>query len=431
MRKLTILGLIAALAVGACTSGTASTAPTGEPTASAASSEPTQAVEPVTLRISHQFGDAEAAQFDKIVAAFEAANPGITIKQERNNESNYYDKLVTTILGNAAPDIARVEPPKAAQYVAAGYAAKLDDLVPAALRSDFFPGTLEPLTKDGSLYGVPQDVATLSLYYRTDLLEAAGFSSAPTTWDELTAAAKAMTKGDVYGIGLFGGWGAFEFYPWFWQAGGEMFRDEGGKLVPAFNSPEGVAALQFWVDLASKDKVMPPGMATAGEDEVKAPFIAGKLSMFTSGPWSVGSLKAVPEIEGKWAIAPLPKGKVEASVLGGMDVIVLEQSQHKAEAAKFLEYWLSMDVQKDWATTLGFIPVRKSLYDDPAFKSDPTIAIFSQQLAVSRSRPTIAQAGEIDDLFGKAVSAALSGAQTPQEALDEAAAAATQILAGS
>jgi multiple sugar transport system substrate-binding protein len=431
MRRLTILGLTAALAVGACTSGAATTAPTGVPTAQPASIQPTQAAEPVTLRISHQFGDAEAAQFDKIVAAFEAANPGLTIKQERNNESNYYDKLVTSILGNAAPDIARVEPPKAAQYVAAGYAAKLDEVVPADLRTDFFDGTLEPLTKDGSLYGVPQDVATLSLYYRTDLLTAAGVANPPATWDELVTAAKAVTKGDVYGIGLFGGWGAFEFYPWFWQAGGEMFRDEGGKLVPAFNSPEGIAALQLWVDLANKDKVMPPGMASVGEDDVKAPFIAGKLGMFTSGPWSVGSLKSVTEIKDKWAIAPLPKGKQEASVLGGMDVIVLEQSKHKAEAAKFLAYWLSNEVQKDWASTLGFIPVRKSLYDDPAFKNDPTIAIFAKELAVSRSRPTIPQAGEIDDLFGKAVQAALSGAKTPKQALDEAAAAAAEILASS
>lgn len=427
MPRLRISGLAFVLMLAACTSGSpgGTTAPGSVP----ASAAPTEAGEPVTLQITHQFGDAEAAKFDEIVAAFEAANPNVTIEQERNNEANYYDKLVTSILGGSAPDIARVEPPKAAQYVAAGYAANLDDLVPAELREDYFEGTLEPITMDGSLYGLPQDVATLSLFYRSDLLEAAGITDPPATWDELVTAAEAVTEGDVYGIGLFGGWGAFEFYPWFWQAGGEMFSEENGELVPAFNSPEGVAALQFWVDLANE--VMPPGMATVGEDEVKAPFIAGKLAMFTSGPWSVGSLNEVAEIEGKWRIAPLPTGEEEASVLGGMDVIILEQSEHKAEAAQFLEYWMSEEVQKDWASSLGFIPVRQSLYEDPAFQDDPTIETFAEQLAVSRSRPTIPEAGEIDDLFGQAVQAALSGAKTPQQALDDAAAEAAQILAGS
>ena len=425
MRRLTLPGLALSLVLAACSGGSPS--PSAGSDASAAASQ----AEPVTIRITHQFGDAEAAKFDEIVAAFEAANPSITVEQERNNESNYYDKLVTEILGGSAPDIARVEPPKAAQYVAAGYAANLDDLVSAELRDDFFDGTLEPLVLDGSLYGVPQDVATLSLFYRSDLLEAAGVDAPPATWDELIEAATAVTQGDVYGIGLFGGWGAFEFYPWFWQAGGEMFREEGGELAPAFNSPEGVAALQLWVDLANTHQVMPPGMATVGEDEVKAPFIAGKLAMFTSGPWSVGSLEEVAEIDGKWGIAPLPRGEEEASVLGGMDVIILEQSEHKAEAAAFLEYWLGDEVQKDWASSLGFIPVRQSLYEDPEFQNDPTIQVFADQLAVSRSRPTIPEAGEIDDLFGQAVQAALSGAKTPQQALDEAAAAAAEILAGS
>lgn len=425
MRRLTLPGLALSLVLAACSGGSPS------PSAGSAASAAASQAEPVTIRITHQFGDAEAAKFDEIVAAFEAANPAITVEQERNNESNYYDKLVTEILGNSAPDIARVEPPKAAQYVAAGYAANLDDLVPAELQDDFFEGTLEPLILDGSLYGVPQDVATLSLFYRSDLLEAAGVDAPPTTWDELIEAATAVTEGDVYGIGLFGGWGAFEFYPWFWQAGGEMFREEDGELVPAFNSPEGVAALQLWVDLANTHQVMPPGMATVGEDEVKAPFIAGKLAMFTSGPWSVGGLEEVAEIDGMWGIAPLPRGEQEASVLGGMDVIILEQSEHKAEAAAFLEYWMSDEVQKDWASSLGFIPVRQSLYEEPEFQSDPTIQVFADQLAVSRSRPTNPEAGEIDELFGQAVQAALSGAKTPQQALDEAAAAAADILAGS
>lgn len=399
---------------------TAAPAPAAEPAAPAA--------EPVTITFQHQFNDAESAKMAELVSQFEAANPGIKVQAIRDNDQAYYDKLVTSILGNSAPDLARVEPPKAAQYIAAGYAAPLDAYIPAAERSDFFPGTLEPLVQDGKLYGVPQDVAVLVLYYRTDMLQSVGFSEAPKTWDELLTAAKALTRApDQYGLGLFGGWGAFEFYPWFWQAGGEMLKQVDGKWVPAFNSPEGVAALQFWADLENKHKVMPPGAATLTEDDVKGPFIAGKLAMFTSGAWSVDSLKKAG-IDGKWAIAPLPAGKQAASVLGGMDIIMLERSEHKAEAGTFLAWLMQDAVQADWAMSLSLLPVKASMYDDPAFQSDPLMGQFKAALATARSRPTIAAAGEVDGAFGQALQAALSGAQTPKEALDAAAEEALRAL---
>jgi len=391
---------------------------------------PTTTNEPVTLKILEQFSDAEATKFDEIVMKFEAANPSIKIEIERNDEADYYDKLVTQVMGGSAPDIARVEPPKAAQYIAAGYAANLDNYISSDLRSQFFDGALEPLIKDGSLFGVPQDLATMVLVYRTDLFQNAGISHPPTTWDELVADAKLLTNPaeGVYGISLFGGWGAFEFYPWFWQAGGEMLKQEGENTTITFNSQEGVDALQFWVDLVYKYEVMPTGTANIGEDEVKGPFVAGKVAMFTSGPWIIASLKEITDIEGKWSLAPLPAGKMNASVLGGMDLIVMEQSSHKDEAAKFINFLMQDDIQLDWAKSLGFLPIKKSMYSDPFFQSDPLMLVFSKELEVSRSRPTIAQAGEVDDAFGVAIQAALSGAQTPKQALDDAAAKAQAAL---
>jgi ABC-type glycerol-3-phosphate transport system substrate-binding protein len=406
-----VIVLIAGIAMVACSGGGSPPQPT------------------VTITFQHQFGDAESAKFDQLVTQFEAQNPNIQIKTVRDNASSYYDKLVTTILGGSAPDIARVEPPKAAQYIASGYAAPVDQYVSSSERSQFFPGTVEPLIKGGKLYGVPQDVATLVLYYRTDMFQAAGIAAPPKTWDELLADAQQLTKApNQYGLGLFGGWGAFEFYPWLWQAGGQMLQQQSGKNVPVFNSPEGVKALQFWTDLERKYKVMPPGAATLTEDDLKGPFIAGKLAMFTSGPWIVGTLKSAG-IDGKWSAAPLPRDAQQASVLGGMDLIVLNQSQHKAEAGKFLSWLMQDSVQSDWATSLKFIPIKQSMYSSAQFSSDPLNATFLAALKVSRSRPTIPQAGEVDNDFGQAVQAALSGAMTPQAALDSAAQKAQTALA--
>jgi len=407
-----VIVAVAGLVLVACSSGTQQTA------------QPK-----VTISFEDQFGDAESAKFAQLVSQFEQQNPNITINVIRDNASSYYDKLVTSILGGSAPDIARVEPPKAAQYIASGYAAPVDAYIPSSVRNQFFPGTVEPLVKNGRLYGVPQDVATLVLYYRTDMFQSAGISAPPATWDDLLADAKKLTKApSQYGLGLFGGWGAFEFYPWFWQAGGEMLQQQGGKMAPAFNSAQGVKALQFWSDLENKYKVMPPGAATLTEDDFKGPFVAGKLAMFTSGPWIVGTLKQAG-IDGKWTAAPLPRDAQQASVLGGMDLIVLNQSNHKTEAGKFLTWLMQDGVQSDWASSLKFVPIKQSMYSSPQFSGDPLNAIFLASLKVSRSRPTIAKAGDIDNYFGQAVQAALSGAASPQSALDTAAQKSQQALA--
>jgi ABC-type glycerol-3-phosphate transport system substrate-binding protein len=380
----------------------------------------------VTVTFQEQFGDAESVEMGVLVKQFEAANPTIHIQLVRDNDSSYYDKLVTQIIGGGGPDIARVEPPKAVQYITAQYVAPLDQWFPKSARSQFFPSTVGPLVRGGKLYGLPQDVATLVLFYRTDLFKAAGITHAPTTWPELAADAKKLTTAGRYGIGLFGGWGAFEFYPWLWESGAQVLKPNGDKMAAAFNSPAGVSALQFWTNLENQ-KLMPPGAATLTEDDVKGPFIAGKLAMFTSGPWSVGSLKTAG-IKGKWSVAPLPKGKTRASVLGGLDVVVLNNSKHKAEAAKFLA-WLYQDkIQSGWDRALGFIPVKKTLYATPAFKNNPLSKQFYASLQISRSRPVVPQAAQVDNALGQAVQSALSGAQTPQAALDAAAKTANDAL---
>src|SRR6266508_1445709 len=116
-----------------------------------------------------------------------------------------------------------------------------------------------------------------------------------------------------------------------WQSGAEVLNEDGTEAV--FNSPDAVRALQLWVDL--QESAMPPGMATATEDDVRGPFVNGTLAMFTSGPYMMSILEG-EEIGDVWAVAPLPSDKTSASVLGGMDLAVLENSDHKDEAEAFL-----------------------------------------------------------------------------------------------
>ncbi|HEY3558683.1 MAG TPA: ABC transporter substrate-binding protein [Kribbella sp.] len=378
------------------------------------------ASEPVEISFQEQFSDAETALFTKQLEGFEKANPNIKVKLIRDNDASYYDKLTTQIAGGKGPDIARVEPPRASQYIASGWALPLDGVVEA---KDYFPASLDPVKKDDKLYGVPIDLSALALFYRTDLFKAAGIAKPPATWAEFTDAANKLSTGKVHGAGLFGGWGGFEFYPWLWQSGADVLDKD--QKTAVFNSPDAVRALQLWVDL--QKKAMPAGMANATEDDLKGPFVSGTLAMMTSGPWMIPSLKSA-KIDGKWAVAPLPKDKQEATVLGGLDLLVLKNSKHPDAAKTFVKWLLQDSVQKEWASTLGYVPVKSALYDDPAFKSDPNVVAFSEVLKQARSRPSVAQAGDVDTALGKAIQAALAGKKSPKDALDEAVAASNKAL---
>ncbi|MGO4103672.1 ABC transporter substrate-binding protein [Leifsonia sp. YAF41] len=377
--------------------------------------------EKVTITFQEQFSDAESTQFAAQLKDFEKANPNITVKLIRDNDKSYYDKLTTQITAGKGPDIARVEPPRASQFIASGWALPLGDA--AGSKDDYFPASLESVTKDGELYGVPVDLSALALYYRTDLFQAAGIENPPATWDEFKADAQKLTSGDAHGVGLFGGWGGFEFYPWLWQAGADVLNEDQTKAV--FNSPDAVRALQLWVDLQAS--AMPAGMATATEDDLKGPFVSGSLAMMTSGPWMIPSMKAAG-IDGKWAVAPLPEDKTAATVLGGLDLLVLKNTKHADEAKTFVAWLMQDSVQKEWASSLGYIPVKTSLYEDAVFKDDPYVSAFADVLKQARSRPTVPQAGDIDTALGTAVQAALSGTKSAQEALDEAVASSNKAL---
>ncbi|PPG10662.1 hypothetical protein C5C39_02660 [Rathayibacter sp. AY1F3] len=375
-----------------------------------------------TLTFQNQFSDAETAEAQKLVAEYHEAHPDVTVTLARDNDSSYYDKLVTQISAGKGPDIVRLEPPKVAQYAASGFLAPVEDSLGDS--SDYFENTITAATRDGHVYGVPQDVSTLALFYRKDLLTAAGIDAPPTTWEELTADAQKLTADGKYGIGLFGGWGAYEFYPWLWQSGAEVMADSGSEV--AFDSADGVRALELWTDL--QKTAMPAGMATATEDDVRGPFTNGDIAMMTSGPYMTSILEASGLQDDQWGVAPLPADATSASVLGGMDLSVLASSPHQEQAGDFLSWWASDDVQSRWADDLGYVPAKKSLYEQAPFTDDPTVATFGTIIEASKSRPTVARAADVDSALGNAVAAALSGAASPQEALDEAAQKANSAL---
>jgi multiple sugar transport system substrate-binding protein len=189
--------------------------------------------------------------------------------------------------------------------------------------------------EEGAVYGVPQDVGPLALYYRKDLYDAAGLQP-PKTWDEYAQQAAAIqARGGLIG----------NFMPdqpaWFtalaWQNGARWFTvGEDGTWKVDMTDPKTLQVAEFWQRLIDAKQVNTiPGI---GDVEWQA-LDAGQEWTLIGAPWTAKLIETnVPSGEGKWAVAPLPQwtpGGTAGGSWGGSTTVVWAGSQHPYEAAKF------------------------------------------------------------------------------------------------
>ena len=293
--------------------------------------------DPISLRVGGAGGfhlpdknatDPKSRADRAIVDAFERAHPDVRLQSAQGlqiggpaAESN----LLLAFAGGTAPDVVYVNFRTSASYAQQGFLVPLDDDLkrdPAVL-AHINPSLL-PILKDagrGHIYSIPYLAVVQALYYRKDMFQAAGLDPdrPPRTWDEFYDDAQKLTD-QPKGI-----WG-FEFeqdfsdtaYFWvnfLWQAGGEVVkRNPQGKWVAAFNTPEGVTALNFYKKLMTapwKGKDGHTYVGVAGHSSTPGPDrAAGKVGMWFQYQSNVIANQADatqinPSVVG---IAPMPKG---------------------------------------------------------------------------------------------------------------------------
>jgi len=416
--------IVMSLLLGACAKAAVTEAPaaTEAPaTTGAATSAVTEApaVAPVTIKYWHTMSDPETAKLDEVIAAFEAANPGITVEATRYAGADFKTALLTAIAGGDVPDTVRMDIAWVSEFASQGVLMQMDGTFADfdTIAASVFPGPLATNKWDGHYYGLPQNTNTQVLVYDKAAFKAAGIANPPATIEEFVADACALTdtaKG-TYGYAQ-GGTYFWAPAPLFYAMGGKIV-DEGITTATGYvNSAKSVAAFTMMKDLYDKGCMSPNllggGIATdAGQG-------TGIYAMIIDGPWMVDIYKAnYPELD--YAFAPIPAGPTgTSSVVGGEDIVIMEGSANKEAAAKWVTYLMSADAQKALAT-VGVIPTIASLAGDadlPAY-----FAVFMDQLKTAQARVPSPKWSDMDTAINNAYQRILNGEQTAQAALDQAA----------
>jgi multiple sugar transport system substrate-binding protein len=286
----------------------------------------------------------------------------------------------------------------------------------------------------GALFALPYVGNSQLFFYRKDLFAKHGLKE-PATWNDVLAAAKtiqekepAVNGGKMYGYVMRAAQGnaaVADFMPIFWAFGAEMF-DANGK--PTVNTPAGVAALQFMLELG---KYSPPGYASFNADEVSAHLLQGTAAMSINWPAWIGAFSnpAKSKVIGKIEFTTLPGAvKPGQAEIGNWLIAIPRYSQNAAPAMDFL-LWATSAEQMRRSAERGNPPTRKSLFQDPQLVAKfPAYPAQFRSLETSRPRPRTPQWNEIENAFGIFLSKANSGELSPADAMNQANAEIEKIL---
>ena len=401
---------------------------------------PKKAAGPVTIHVlTMDQAGLKPADIDQIARDFEAKNPDIKVVMEYVGYDYVHDKIVTGMAAKPpAYDAAMIDVIWPDEFIKSGYLLDVTNRVTPEMKSGIFPAAWNGVTRNGKVYGMPWLMDVKYFMYNKDMLEQAGFTAPPATWEELLTQAQAIKDQGLVEFPIIWSWNQKEgvvcdFTVLLFGNGG-AFLDANGK--PAFNNKKGVKVLT-WMKKTVDDGLTNPSSVAADEMAVEADFLAGKSAFAVNWLFQYADSNDATksQIVGKVAFAPLPvfeagakAGIKGSSVDGSSSFAIMATTPYADQTWKFLTYLASNEVQIKYSAAM--LPIWQADFEGDALAqlkaatpANPvTVPAFLGQFPYAYERPTVSYYNEASMALQLAIQEALTGVKTPQEALDEAAA---------
>jgi multiple sugar transport system substrate-binding protein len=357
---------------------------------------------------------------------FMAKNPGVSVDVQVLPWANRDDKLKTALSAGKGPDVAYLNDDQVPQHVENKALVPLDDILSGTEKNDYLPNPLSTLSYKGSIYSAPILLESQPNVYNTKLFNDIGIDTYPTTWDELVQVApKFKDKGlfVTYYPGALDESLNGSFYPFLWQAGGQIFNSDGSAA--AFDSPEGLDALTFVTQLFQNgytDKssaISTPETGQTPLDLSKAALgltIGNDWANRLNKEWGPGILKVGPPLKRKIQIS-------SGSVAG---FSLFSDSKNKDASAAWITYMTSPEVMKRILVPGGYFAPKKSV--GSLYANDPILGELEKFLPMMRGGEVHPKARQVISTLAPEVQAAFLGKKSPQQALSDAAKAVNSLI---
>ena len=420
MRKLSLgltLLMVLAMVLSACGAAPAAPADGGAeaPAADAAAEaavEPTPVPTPVVnnfgecddpLILWHGLTGTDGAVFAELLQQFSAANPDVCLNSEGYPWDIFFQKYPTAVAAGTPPDMVIFHAAEVTQMASQGLMTPMEDVIftdGTLNKADFNASVMDAVTYDGQAMAVPFDNHGWLLWYNTTLLEAAGLDpeNLPKNGAEFIEWAQKLTTDingkhpneegfdkdnvDVWGIGYT--WPRYTIPSTLWQFGAAVMNEDATKAT--LDSPEAVAAVQFWHDLMYKYYVAPPaipGQIWAGEL-----YKNNKVAFLWEGTWTNGMMKDNPDLAAITKTAFVnslaPDGKQAVKMDSHIMSVPAGVDEDGIAKAKALMTFLANN-GAFWATS-GQVPGKIEVQSLPEVQAIPSVAMAAEQFnAIGRT----------------------------------------------
>ncbi len=360
---------------------------------------------------------------------FESLHPGVKVEQRvapaaADARHQLFAQWLNSGVGE--PDVLQIDVVWTPELAAAGWLLPLDSFRPQL--DDFLPGSVEADRWRGALYAVPWFVDVGMLYWRTDLL-----SRPPISLDELQqTAAEALRRKEVRDGFVWQG-ARYEglttvYLEVLGGFGGRILGDSGEVLV---DSPPAVRALDFLRGTIGH-RLSPRSVLSWQEEDARFAFQNGQALYMRNWPYAYALMEEPSsKVAGRFAVAPMPAGPGghPTAALGGSQLAVNARSRQPALAFELVAFLTAPEQMLERVKVAGQLPPRLSLYGQG--ESSP---LSQEVLEVVRSavpRPVTPLYTELSEILQTRLHRALTGQQSSQAALRDAARAIRERIAAS
>src|SRR5947207_2721458 len=301
----------------------------------------------------------------------------------------------------------------------------------------FFPAFMANSQTGGKTWGIPFQRSTIVLYWNKEAFREAGLDpeQPPVDWAQQAAFAEKLTKRD--GSGNVTQWGlqipSSGFPYWLFQAlaienGEELMNRQGNQTFYA--RPAVVEALQYWVDLGRKHKVMAPGTIEWGT--TPKDFFERKTAMMWTTTGNLTNVRTNAKFP--FGVAMLPAGKRRGSPTGGGNFYVSKKAPRAQQEAafQFIRWVTTPERAAQWCVDTGYVAVRADAFETAALKKYaadfPAAAVARDQLQYAVAELSTHENQRVTKALNDGLQAALVVNKTPAQALGDAQAEGERIL---
>jgi len=363
--------LIAAFALSACGPAT-TTQPPAATGATATTEAPATTAAPVEVTLWHAYGtgSAEESSLNKILAQAATDLPGVKINVLQIPFNDIFNKYATDVAAGGGPDLFVAPNDNLGDEARNGLIADITDLSTGKL-GDYSKLSLDGMTVDGKLYGIPESLKAVVFWYNKDML-----ATPPATTDDL----KALMEG---GTPISISYGCYHDFGFFNAFGGKIF-DDNWKVV----ADQGSGVTDAMTYLNSLYQISKKNSWPTNDSNGLAPFTEAKMAAITNGNWAMGDYRKA--LGDKLGVAPLPAGPAgPAAPFLGVDGFYFNPNSQVQDAALQVALYLTgKAAQTEMMNAAGHVPANTTVE-----VTDPLIQGLLDAFANGYIRPQVPQLG--------------------------------------